>query len=179
MRGSVSIETDVKMGMIRIGQYRVGTLDMKYHRAIWQCDGCVIFLGNAYIGSGTKISVSKGAVLTFGENFSMTGGSSIICEHQISFGADCLLSWDILIMDTDFHRILDHNGTQINLPKCIAVGNHVWIGCRNTILKGVVIPDNCVIAAGSKITKSFNYNNCIIAGNDTQKIIKSNIIWQA
>lgn len=103
MKGVVLIDANIRMGMIRIGQYRVGTLDMKYHRTMWQCEGTVIFLGSAYIGSGTKLSISRGATLTFGDIFSVTGGSAIICDYAISFGKNCLLSWDILIMDTDFH----------------------------------------------------------------------------
>ena len=179
MKGVVLIDANIRMGMIRIGQYRVGTLDMKYHRTMWQCEGTVIFLGSAYIGSGTKLSISRGATLTFGDIFSVTGGSAIICDYAISFGKNCLLSWDILIMDTDFHRIFNDKGVLINPSKSIIIGNHVWIGCRNTILKGVSIPDNCVIAAGSKITKSFNENNCIIGSCNTERIIKTGIKWDA
>ena len=43
MKGVVLIDANIRMGMIRIGQYRVGTLDMKYHRTMWQCEGTVIF----------------------------------------------------------------------------------------------------------------------------------------
>ena len=51
---------------------------------------------------------------------------------SINFGDDNLLSWDILMMDTDFHKIISSDGEERNKPSAIDVGNHVWIGCRVT-----------------------------------------------
>ena len=108
--------------MVRIGEYSVGTLDFKYNRTIWQCNGKVMFKGKALLGSGTRLSINHDCFLSFGNNFCITGGSSIICSMNISFGDDCLLSWDILIMDTDFHNIIDVAGSIVNKPKPIKIG---------------------------------------------------------
>ena len=78
-------------------------------------------------------------------------------------------------MDTDYHKILNENDEIINEDKPINIGNHVWIGCRNTILKGVTIAENNVIAANSTITKSF-YSTESVIGNNTE-VLKSNIRW--
>ena len=107
----------------------------------------------------------------------ITGRTSIICSKEISFGDSCLLSWDILIMDTDFHSIIDKGGKMLNPNKSIIIGNNVWIGCRNTILKGVTIADNVVISAGSKITKNIDEPNVIVGGTDSQKILKRESLW--
>lgn len=80
-------------------------------------------------------------------------------------------------MDTDFHSIIDKKGKLLNPNKSIIIGNNVWIACRNTILKGVTIADNVVIAAGSKITKSIDEPNVIVGGNDSQKILRREIVW--
>lgn len=53
----------------------------------------------------------------------------------------------------------------------IIIGDDVWIGVNATILPGVKIGNNCIIGAGSIITKSFEEDNLIIAGNPA-KIIK-------
>ena len=88
------------------------------------------------------------------------------------------LSWDILIMDTDFHHIIDAQGRVVNNPKPIRIGDRVWIGCRNTILKGVSICNDVVIAAGSKIIKDVTTPYSISGGIDRQRIIKEGITWQ-
>lgn len=175
MRGRVVLY-NARFGMIRIGKYGVGTLDIKYDRTIWQNAGTVIFNGSANIGSGTKISVNNGGTVNFGSKFCITGASTIICSKQIEFGNECLLSWDILIMDTDFHNIINTEGKTINESKPIRIGEHVWIGCRNTILKGVNICNDVVIAAGSKISKDIVAPYCIVGG-ENQKILKENVKW--
>lgn len=82
-------------------------------------------------------------------------------------------------MDTDFHKIMNREGEIINTPKSISIGNHVWIGCRNTILKGVTIGNDNVISADSTITRSISEERCIIAGHGKDmKIIKKDIEWE-
>ena len=43
--------------------------------------------------------------IVFGDNFCVTANSAIVCVSNINFGSNVLLSWDILILDTDFHKI--------------------------------------------------------------------------
>lgn len=124
-----------------------------------------------------KISVKEHASLFLGNNIWVTGGNTtIICNKNIMINDDCLLSWDILLMDTDFHKILNSDNTIINKEKHIHIGKHVWIGCRTTILKGVSIANNNVIAANSTITKSISTENCIIGRNT--EMLKTGIQWK-
>ncbi len=124
-----------------------------------------------------KISVKEHASLFLGNNIWVTGGNTtIICNKNIMINDDCLLSWDILLMDTDFHKILNSDNTIINKEKPIHIGKHVWIGCRTTILKGVSIANNNVIAANSTITKSISTENCIIGRNT--EMLKTGIQWK-
>ena len=88
-----------------------------------------------------------------------------------------MLSWDILVMDTDWHTITDYNNNVINAPKSIVIGNNVWIGCRSIIMKGVNIAAGTVVAAGSIITKDVLEQNCIIGKNPIQ-VIKRNVLWE-
>ena len=102
----------------------------------------------------------------------------IQAHKKITFGTNCLLSWDILIMDTDFHYITNPKGEIINKPLPITIGNHVWIGCRNTILKGVSIADNVIVSANSTLTKNITESNCIVGGNGSNiRIIKHGVSW--
>ncbi len=81
-------------------------------------------------------------------------------------------------MDTDFHKINTSDVEYINKDKAIIIGNNVWIGCRNLILKGSKISDNSVISANSKVNSKFEECNIIISGNPAS-IIKRNITWEA
>lgn len=47
--------------------------------------------------------------------------------------------------------------------KKIIIGKNCWIGAKVTFLKGVKLGDNCIVATGSVVTKSFSKNS-IIAG---------------
>jgi acetyltransferase-like isoleucine patch superfamily enzyme len=59
---------------------------------------------------------------------------------------------------------------QATTRKGIKVGKNCWIGSKVTLLDGVTIGDNCVIAAGSVVTKSMPSNTVI--GGVPAKILK-------
>ena len=163
--GKIIIHAPIKRGMIRIGFGKVNIFDVAHERSMWSLrDGSVLFNGMAHFGEGSRISVVDGGKIVFGNNFRISANSAIMCADEITFGDDCLLSWDILVMDSDTHKILDNNGNAKVPKNSITIGNHVWIGCRNTILKGSKIPDDSVIAAGSLVTKKFTTSHCVIGG---------------
>lgn len=178
VKGEIIINCKPKFGILCFGFNGVGTIDSKFTRSIWEVRGKLFINGRTNFGRGSKISIKENARLAIGANFSISGNSSIICCKDIAFGNDCLLSWDILIMDSDFHSILDRNKRRLNPTSPINIGNHVWIGCRSTILKGVSIPNDCIIAASSVLTKSFNAESIIIGGSGLQqRVLKENITW--
>lgn len=164
---------DNSIGCIRIGFGYVGIVDKKYRRALWSNSGTIIFEGKAYFGVASRI-VCDGELI-FGDNCSISANSDIICENKITIGRECLFSWECLIMDTDFHGVYDlHTKKRLNGDKPIKIGEHVWVGCKSTILKGCDVPDNCVIAAGSVCTGIMSQQNAIYKDNSC---IKANIYW--
>ena len=80
-----------------------------------------------------------------------------------------------MIMDTDFHHIYQE-GTKINLPKSIIIGNHVWRGMRCTLLKGSQIVDGSVIAFNSLVVDNLTMSNSVYGGQPS-KLLKQNITW--
>lgn len=175
--GTIKIDAPIKTGMIKIGYGKVGIFDMKRSRSIWQVSGHVIFKGDANIGHGTKISVNKNARLELGNNFRITAESEIVAQKDIQFGDNVLISWDCLIMDTDFHKIYDQAGKLINAPEPIIIGQKVWIGCRNVILKGSRISDGSIIGANSFVSKDISSQSGIFAGNPI-RFIKGDVTWK-
>jgi acetyltransferase-like isoleucine patch superfamily enzyme len=69
-------------------------------------------------------------------------------------------------------RILTHDRTR-GLYLHTRVGRNCFIGGRSMILPGVTIGDNCVIGAGSIVTRDVPPNS-IVAGNPA-KVIRSEI----
>lgn len=179
VKGKITLETSSRPGIVEFGIKGLGTRDIMYTRTMWTIKGTLIIKGKASIGRGSKISIGENATLTLGYNFRITGNSEIVCERNISFGNNCLLSWDILIMDSDFHNLKDKEGKITNKPKPILIGNHVWIGCRATLLKGINIGDENIISAGAIVTKSIKETHCIIGcANRSIGIIREGIQWE-
>lgn len=126
--------------------------------------------GKFYIYTGCKIVVRKNGTLILGNGSFINVDSKIYCKEKIEIGDNTYIGEEVIIRDTDEHYLSKNN------TKSIKIGNHVWIGMRVIILKGVTIGDNSVIAAGSIVTKDVP-NNCLVAGNPA-KIIKQNIEWK-
>ncbi|MBK9533326.1 MAG: acyltransferase [Chitinophagaceae bacterium] len=124
--------------MIELGYGHVGNFDKTNSRFMWDVCGEIVFERNAFIGHGSRIRILDTGKIFFGENFITTAESSFLSKKAIHIGKDCLFSWEILIMDTDFHPITDNVGNIINGDKSITIGDHVWVGCRATILKGLL-----------------------------------------
>ena len=175
LHGKVELPEKVACAMIKIGFGDVGHYDRKRSRSIWQVRGTVGFGGKASIGHGSKISVRGN--LNLGDGFNMTAESTIVCAKEIRFGRDCLLSWDILVMDTDEHPIYNMENEHINPDKAIHVGDHVWIGCKCVLLKGAEVPDNTVVAAGTLLTSSFAGEHQVI-GSNPPSVLKNDVRWE-
>lgn len=176
MKGEVVINSPIKTGMIKIGFGELAIFDGKYSRTIWQNSGTVVFNGKASLGQGTKLTV--GGTLIFGKNFSVTAESQFICKKRMVFGDDVLISWQNLFMDSDLHKIETLDGTRLNPDRDVIIGNHVWIGCRCTILKGSRIGDNVIVASNSRISGDLsNYSECVIGGVDSVSVLKSEVNW--
>ena len=56
--------------------------------------------------------------------------------------------------------------------------DHVWLGAKSTVLKGVTIEKDNVIAIGTTVTKSILDSNTIIGNNLELKKIKKDINWK-
>lgn len=177
VKGEVVINSPIHTGMIVIGSYGVGIFDEKRSRAIWQVSGTIMFNGTCNVGHGSKISISEKAILSLGENFKITAETTIVCTDSIKIGNNCLISWDILIMDTDFHKIKDYNGDILNYSKPIIIEDNVWVGCRSTILKGASIPKNSIIGAGSIVSKKMKIENAIYSGAPCS-LSRENVVWE-
>lgn len=176
LNGQIIINEPIKTGMIQIGLTGSGT--HSYYPTILEINGKIVFENRVRIGGGCNIvTVNNSSILKFGDNVSITGGSTIISREYIELGKNTLISWDTQIMDTDFHNIYIEDKL-INDDEQIIIGEHVWIGSRCNILKGSRIGCNNIIASGSNITSNIKGENQIITGTPI-KVLKKDISWKA
>ena len=98
---------------------------------------------------------------------------------KIDIGKNCLFSANITIRTGDSHSLVDTNtGKRINPSKDVKIGNHVWVGNGATILKGIEIPEDCVVGACAVVTHTPQEGNCVLAGNPA-KVVKTGVVWAA
>ena len=170
LSGRVRLIGKIKTGKIRIGFGNVQVADPAKSRAIWSLSstGIITFSPNVKLGTGTKIDIR--GQLKIGEGSNFTGETTIICNNQITFGKNNLISWQTLFMDTDLHSIVDLSNNQVNPDQPISIGDNVWICAKSTILKGVNIKNNTVISANSNVAKPFSDSDIIIGGNPAKII---------
>lgn len=174
VKGKVILGSRISTGMIKYGFFESPFLYKQNIKSYWNVTGSVTFRGIASLGKGTKIR-STGDLI-FGNNIKTSGNMNIDCQNKISFGDGNLVGWDCTFMDDDNHTILNENGMKESRPKEIISGDRVWYGMKCTILKGVQLGNDVVIAANSCVLKKFEENNCIIGGYPA-KLLKKNITW--
>ena len=169
LNGTVSLNK-LKTGCIRLGYTSVGIFDRRFDRGIWQCSGEVAFEGEASFGQGSKISVGVNGRLRVGAGFRNTAKGEFVCHEEMYLSSDSLVSWDTLFMDTDTHQI-DNKPT--SAP--VVLGDNVWVGCRCLVLKGAVVPDGSVLAAGTTVTRSLAPERALFGG--LNKLLRTEIEW--
>lgn len=128
--------------------------------------------------NGTLWFENEGCIITIGKSTTIESANIAVAEHatSVTIGEDCMLSSDIRIATTDSHSIIDlTTGKHTNQAASIKIGNHVWIGTRVAVNKGVTIDDDLVVAGNSVVTHE-TPSHTIIAGTPA-KVIKQNTTW--
>ncbi len=114
-----------------------------------------------YVGPGATLTVERDAVI---------GIRNIInAETGITIGEGSELSWDVELLDTDFHDVVRPDGTKHPRSAPIVIGRHVLIGAGATVLKGVTIGDGAIVAARAVVVKDVP-PGAIVGGNPAQVI---------
>lgn len=118
---------------------------------------CFFGIRDGFLKIGDKVSINHGA------NFLVYG--PVVIGNNTRIALNCtLVSFNHNIAD-DEKSIVERG----NNFKGIAIGENVWLGANVTVLDGVTIGNNCVIGAGSVVTRDVE-ENTVAAGNPCRLI---------
>lgn len=112
------------------------------------------------IGKNSKIweffHVDSPSKLIVGDNVSINRGATINAAGGVVIGNDVLIGPSVTIYSQN-HEFSDkgklYREQGYSLDK-VSIGNNVWLAANVTVLPGVSIVDNVVVAAGSVVNKS-------------------------
>lgn len=88
-----------------------------------------------------RIDVSRPSLVKIGNNVDMNKNFQILTHD-----------WSSLVFRAKYHDLVNSSGA-------VTIGNNVYFGTNVTVLKGVSIGDNCIIGAGSVVTKNIPSNS--------------------
>ena len=92
-----------------------------------------------------------GRNLRIGKRVFLNSGCSFQDQGGVTIGDDCLVGHDVVF--ASLNHDLDPAKRGDLHPAPIVVGSNVWIGAKATLLAGVTVGDDAVIAAGAVVTK--------------------------
>lgn len=131
---------------------------------------------NVLLERKVRLSLGDNARIYIGDNSYLGDFCNLLAVQEINIGRDCAISWHVLFMDTSSHPL----GFKGEVPRTkiapIRIEDHVWIGCRAVILKGVTVGEGAIIANNAVVTKDVPPRT-MVAGNPA-KVIKEDVIWE-
>lgn len=112
-----------------------------------------------HINYGKKTTFGRDCFVNFGCTFLALGGITI--EDDVFIGPHCVLA-------TEYHPENPETRHSL-LTKPIVVKRNAWLGANVTVLAGVTIGENAIVAAGSVVTKDVP-DNMVVAGSPAKVI---------
>lgn len=110
-----------------------------------------------------------GKNITFGKNVFINACCCFQDQGGIIVGDGTFIGHKVVLATLNHGFLPEDRST--NYPAPILVGKNVWIGAGATILQGVTIGDNAVVAAGAVVAKDVDPN--IIVGGVPARFIKT------
>lgn len=107
----------------------------------------------------TPVQIDYGRQVKIGKNVFINHSLTMMAAGGVEIGDGTMIGPEACLLTTN------HNFKQKQLMSCkkITIGKNVWFGARVTVMPGVVIGDNSVIAGGAVVTKDVPAN-CVAAG---------------
>lgn len=131
--------------------------------------GSSLHIGSKFrMRDGAKLRVRRGAVCRIGKDVSLNSNNIIACRQSVTIGNHVQFSPNVQIYDHDHDfRVPGGVGEMKYRTTPVVIGNSCWIGANTVILRGSILGDNCVVAAGSIVKGEFPANSLIVQKHET------------
>jgi acetyltransferase-like isoleucine patch superfamily enzyme len=101
-----------------------------------------------------------GKNITLGKRIFINAGCKFQDQGGVFVGDDCLMGHNTVLATLN-HDLAPSRRADMH-PAPIVIGRNVWIGANVTVLPGVTIGDNAVVAAASVVTKDVPENSVVV-----------------
>jgi acetyltransferase-like isoleucine patch superfamily enzyme len=142
-------------------------------------DGNILYIGRdaRLRGDCDLLLEDGGSWIYIGAQTTMTRTQLIASEgRNIRFGQDCMVAAGTVVRTSDSHSILDARGVRTNPAMHVTIGDHVWIGLRALVMKGVQIGSGAIVAAGSVVTRDVRGRD--LAAGIPARTVRRNVDWK-
>lgn len=109
--------------------------------------------------------------IEIGENFFANHNCIILDGAKVTFGDNVFIAPSCGFYTAGHPLDAERRNKGLEYARPITIGNNVWIGAQVAVLPGVTIGDNCVIGAGSVVTKDIPAG--VVAAGNPCKVLKT------
>ena len=136
-------------------------------------NGRLIIGGEVAVSRGAQVRVFADATIEIGDGTFINLDTTISAKERITIGAHCSISWNVNILDGNFHDLIIR---EVTWPKTtpVEIGDNVWIGTGVTIV-GASIGDAAVLGAGSMVSSTVPAKE-LVTGNPGQ-VVMEDVSW--
>lgn len=130
------------------------------HQILGDCgEGCFM-QGPVFFHYGKHTHVGNRLFANY--NLTVQDDAEVFIGDDVNFGPNTTIVTPVHPMLPDErNQMLDQNGKPARLcyAKPVHIGSNIWFGACVTVCPGVTIGDNCVIGAGSVVTRDIPANS--------------------
>lgn len=119
---------------------------------------------------GKTFNCDNGKNIHIGYNFTGNYNLTILDIREVRIGNNVMIGPNTLISTVNHPMNAAGRRKHLGIAKPVIIGDDVWIGGNCTILPGVTIGNNVVVAAGAVVTKDVPDNSLV--GGVPAKLIR-------
>ncbi len=142
--------------------------------------GKLVQLRGLRIRIGTHVSADATS-LTIADGFSAEWNVQLLLPNSgnnLVIGKNCMFSNSITVRCGESpHLLFDlHTDQYLDTASRTLIGDHVWVGEGVYVTKRAAIANETVVGAGSVVTRQFDEEHVVIAGNPA-RVVRRDVRW--